>query len=354
MKFSTNRGLAKEIGRIEREVKATFAESSKGLDAHLSNQLTALGATTADAASNAGKMKTLITSLGTERAVALEKANAFFGSNPLTISMKVKQAKLSVGGSPRGYMAMALRIQTEYGLSYAEAYKVLWLDAAIESMSKRLAQERVKAQQQREAEAKRLAEEKAKVTAEADHKDALKFVTDFYKEATAQFGQQLATQAAALEQSARGNRLRSADQAIKAFEKYGDGIRTKFSAKDRAAVATALSAMDKKQMAENLARFAKGFGYAGWVMDGLDLRAEAAKGFETNNWQPFFLKAESIVAGEMAGLLVAAAFSLTVGLPAGAAGILAFALIMAVVSAQIDEKLMKSLNDFILTYVPTR
>lgn len=219
-----NNGLAKEIGRIEGEVKATFAETSKNLDTHLSNQLAALGATTADAASNAAKMETLITSLGKERAVALEKANAFFGSNPLTISMKVKQSKLRVSGLARGYMAMALRIQTEYGLSYAEAHKVLWLDAAIESMGKRLAEERVKAQQQREAEAKRLADEKAKAEAEADHMAAVKFVVDFYSEVTDKFGNQLASQARELEQAAQGKRIRSAAQAIKAFDQYREGI----------------------------------------------------------------------------------------------------------------------------------
>lgn len=347
-----NRGLAKELGRIEREVKATFAESSKGLDAHLSNQLTALGATTADAGSNAGKMETLITSLGTERAVALEKANAFFGSNPLTISMKVKQAKLSVGGSPRGYMAMALRIQTEYGLSYAEAHKVLWLDAAIESMSKRLAEERVKAQQQREAEAKRLAEEKAKAEAEADHMAAVKFVVDFYGEVTDKFGKQLASQARELEQAAQGKRIRSAAQAIKAFDQYREGIQKKFGAVDRAAIATALKAMDKKQMSENLARFAKGFGVTALVMDLQVLHTAAVEGFETNNWNSFFLATETFVAGKLAGILLAAAFSMTIGMPAGAAGILAFAVLMAVVSAAIDDNQMKKFNDFVLSLKP--
>ena len=347
-----NNGLAKEIGRIEGEVKATFAETSKNLDTHLSNQLAALGATTADAASNAAKMETLITSLGKERAVALEKANAFFGSNPLTISMKVKQSKLRVSGLARGYMAMALRIQTEYGLSYAEAHKVLWLDAAIESMGKRLAEERVKAQQQREAEAKRLADEKAKAEAEADHMAAVKFVVDFYSEVTDKFGNQLASQARELEQAAQGKRIRSAAQAIKAFDQYREGIQKKFGVADRAAIATALKAMDKKQMSENLARFAKGFGLTGMAMDGWDLGKEVVKGLETDNWNPFFLKAETLAAGALAGFLLSAVFSLTLGIPAGAAGILAFALLMAIVSAAIDEKQMKKFNDFILSYAP--
>lgn len=347
-----NRGLAKEIGRIEAEVKKTFAETSKGLDQHLSNQLTAVGATTANAASNTVKIEKLITSLGEDRAVALEKANAFFGSNPLTISMKVKASKLRVAGHPRGYMAMALRIQTEYGLSYAEAHKVLWLDAAIESMSKRLAEERVKAQQQREAEAKRLAEEKAKAEAEADHMAAVKFVVDFYGEVTDKFGKQLASQARELEQAAQGKRIRSAAQAINAFDQYREGIQKKFGAVDRAAIATALKAMDKKQMSENLARFAKGFGLTGVAMDGWDLGKEVVKGLETDNWNPFFLKAETLAAGALSGFLLSAVFSLTVGIPAGAAGILAFASLMVIVSAAIDEKQMKKFNDFILSYAP--
>ncbi|MGE1083539.1 colicin-like pore-forming protein [Pseudomonas shirazensis] len=347
-----NRGLAKEIGRIEGEVKATFAEASKGLDTYLINQLTAVDATTSNATSNSAKMEVLITGFGKERAIAVEKANAFFGSNPLTISMKVKQSKLSVRGNPDGYMSMALRIQTEYGLSYAEAHKVLWLDAAIESMNKRLAQERVKAQQQREAQAKRLAEEKAKADAEADYMAAVKFVVDFYSEVTGKFGNQLATQAQELEQAAQGKRIRSAAQAIKAFDQYREGIQKKFGTVDRAAIATALKAMDKKQMSENLARFAKGFGLTGVAMDGWDLGKEVVKGLETDNWNPFFLKAETLAAGALSGFLLSAVFSLTVGIPAGAAGILAFALLMVIVSAAIDEKQMKKFNDFILSYAP--
>lgn len=347
-----NRGLAKEIGRIEAEVKKTFAETSKGLDQQLSNQLTAVGATTANAASNTVKIEKLITNLGEDRAVALEKANAFFGSNPLTISMKVKASKLKVGGHPRGYMAMALRIQTEYGLSYAEAHKVLWLDAAIESMGKRLAEERVKAQQQREAEAKRLAEEKAKAEAEADHMAAVKFVVDFYGEVTDKFGNQLASQARELEQAAQGKRIRSAAQAIKAFNQYREGIQKKFGVADRAAIATALKAMDKKQMSENLARFAKGFGVTALVMDLQVLHTAAVEGFETNNWNSFFLATETFVAGKLAGILLAAAFSMTIGMPAGAAGILAFAVLMAVVSAAIDDNQMKKFNDFVLSLKP--
>lgn len=258
--------------------------------------------------------------------------------------MKVKASKLRVAGHPRGYMAMALRIQTEYGLSYAEAHKVLWLDAAIESMSKRLAQERVKAQQQREAEAKRLTEEKAKAEAEADHMAAVKFVVDFYGEVTDKFGKQLA--------SAQGKRIRSAAQAIKAFDQYREGIQRKFGAADRAAITTALKAMDKKQMSENLARFAKGFGVTALVMDLQVLHTAAVEGFETNNWNSFFLATETFVAGKLAGILLAAAFSMTIGMPAGAAEILAFAVLMAVVSAAIDDNQMKKFNDFVLSLKP--
>lgn len=347
-----NKGLAKEIGRIEGEVKATFAEASKGLDTYLINQLTAVDATTSNAISNAAKMEVLITGFGKERAIAVEKANAFFGSNPLTISMKIKQSKLSVRGNPDGYTSMALRIQTEYGLSYAEAHKVLWLDAAIESMNKRLAQERVKAQQQREAQAKRLAEEKAKAQAEADHMAAVKFVVDFYGEVTDKFGNQLASQARELEQAAQGKRIRSAAQAIKAFNQYREGIQKKFGVADRAAIATALKAMDKKQMSENLARFAKGFGVTALVMDLQVLHTAAVEGFETNNWNSFFLATETFVAGKLAGILLAAAFSMTIGMPAGAAGILAFAVLMAVVSAAIDDNQMKKFNDFVLSLKP--
>lgn len=73
-------------------------------------------------------------------------------------------------------------------------------------------------------------------------------------------------------------------------------------------------------------------------MDGVDLALELKKAIETDNYRSFFVKATSLLAGYEAGLLTAWAFSIILGTPLG---ILGFAIIMAAVSALIDEKLVE-------------
>lgn len=186
----------------------------------------------------------------------------------------------------------------------------------------------------------------AERAADADQvKDALKFTADFYKEVTAKYGEKASALAKELTEKAQGKRIRNAQQALKAFDQYKGILDKKFSVKDRQAIANALEALDKNRMAKDLALFSKAFGSVGNVMDFVDLATEAKKATQTGNWSPFFVKAETILAGKAATAAVAAVFGMMTG---ATLGVLGFALLMAVVSALVTDERVAKLNDFIL------
>lgn len=186
----------------------------------------------------------------------------------------------------------------------------------------------------------------AERAADADQiKDAIKFTADFYKEVTAKYGEKASAAAKELAGKAQGKRIRNAQQALKAFDQYKGILDKKFSVKDRQAIANALAALDKDMMAKDLARFSKAFGSVGTVMDYVDLATEAKKATQTGNWSPFFVKAETILAGKAATAAVAVVFSMMTG---ATLGVLGFALLMAVVSAWVTDERVGKLNDFIM------
>ncbi|QGA48461.2 colicin-like pore-forming protein [Pseudomonas brassicacearum] len=202
--------------------------------------------------------------------------------------------------------------------------------------AKRLAEEKAKA----DAEAKRLAEEKAK--ADDELKGAIKFTADFYKDVSERFGTQMSTLAQQMSEDAKGKVLRSADEALRAFDQYKDNLNKKFNVTDRTAIANALESLDRGELAKNLNIFGKAFGYVGKAIDAMDLLVEIKKGYETGDWNSTVLKVETLFAGAAATGLIAFAFGLSVTTPMG---IVAFGLIMALVSAFINDARVKMFND---------
>ncbi|WP_257228199.1 colicin-like pore-forming protein [Pseudomonas sp. NIBRBAC000502773] len=187
-----------------------------------------------------------------------------------------------------------------------------------------------------EAEAKLLEEEKAKE--EEELKGVIKFTADFYKEISAKYGTLMSTLATDLAENAKGKTLRSADEALKAFEQYKDHLDKKFSAADRAAIVNALDSLDSAELAKNLNLFTKRFGAVGKALDVYDLVNEVKKSYASGDWNNTTLKVETLFAGSAATRLIAFAFGVTVSTPVG---IVAFALIMARVSAYIDDAHVK-------------
>ncbi|XXE20137.1 hypothetical protein J3P85_04615 [Pseudomonas sp. Z1-12] len=218
----------------------------------------------------------------------------------------------------------------------AEAKRLAEEKAKAEAEAKRLAEEKAKA----EAEAKRLADEKSK--ADDELKGAIKFTADFYKDISERFGTQMSALAQQMSEDAKGKVLRSADEALRAFDQYKDSLSKKFSVADRTAIANALESLDRAELAKNLNIFGKAFGYVGKAIDAMDLLVEIKKGYETGDWNSTVLKVETLFAGAAATGLIAFAFGLAVTTPIG---IIAFGLIMALVSAFITDARVKMFND---------
>lgn len=184
--------------------------------------------------------------------------------------------------------------------------------------------------------------ERKKQEAEYDQlKTGIKATLDFYKEVTEQLGLKAEILAENLAASSKGKRIRNAEDALKAFEKYKNSLGKKYGVKDREVIAKALEARDTKLAAERLNKMSKVFFKAGKVMDYADLGNELVKAIKTDNWRPFFVKAETLIAGSMAGAATAFAFSIVLG---GPVGIIGFALIMAAVGALVDEQFVENIN----------
>ncbi len=179
-----------------------------------------------------------------------------------------------------------------------------------------------------------------------DTKAAAKITADFYKEVGEKAGARQAAIAAELAAASKGKKLRSVDEALAAYEKYRNVLNAKYSVADRQAIAYALESVNRDMAAKNLKLFGKAAGFISFGMDMYDLKVELAKSIETDNYRGFALKAASMLAAYDAGLITAWAFSIMLG---GPLGILGYSIIMASVSALIDEKLLGNVMDYLTT-----
>lgn len=174
--------------------------------------------------------------------------------------------------------------------------------------------------------------------------EAVKFTLEFYATIGERFGARASTLAKGLAQSAKGKTIRNAEQAINAFDAYKDALDKKFSAQDRQAISNALGSLDQQTMASSLSKFGKSLGFVGHMIDAVELATEATKSAEGGNWAPFYIKAETLILGQAAGVILGLAFGLTMATPIG---ILGFGLLLAATGVLIDETLVSELNSYI-------
>lgn len=172
--------------------------------------------------------------------------------------------------------------------------------------------------------------------------DAVRFTADFFKEATAKYGENSAAIARELADSAKGKKIRNVTEALQAYERYGSAIHRKFSVQDREAIARALESVNRDLVAKNLAKFTKAFGAVGYTIDAAALAVELAKGIRTGDFRSFYVKAETIGASLAASALVAFTFAVLTATPLG---ILAYGLLLAITSTLINDALIQKIND---------
>lgn len=174
--------------------------------------------------------------------------------------------------------------------------------------------------------------------------EAVKFTFEFYASIGERFGERASTLAKRLAESAKGKTIRNAEQAINAFDAYKDALDKKFSAQDRQVISNALGSLDQQTMASSLSKFGKSLGFVGHMIDAVELATEATKSAESGNWAPFYIKAETLILGQAAGVILGLAFGLTMATPIG---ILGFGLLLAATGVLIDETLVSELNSYI-------
>lgn len=190
----------------------------------------------------------------------------------------------------------------------------------------------------------KIAEEKRKRDEINMIKDAIKLTSDFYRTIYDEFGKQASELAKELASVSQGKQIKSVDDALNAFDKFRNNLNKKYSIQDRMAISKALEAINQVHMAENFKLFSKAFGFTGKVIDRYDVAVELQKAVKTDNWRPFFVKLESLAAGRAASAVTAWAFSVMLGTPVG---ILGFAIIMAAVSAFVNDKFIEQVNKLI-------
>ncbi|HFQ8718184.1 TPA: colicin Ia central receptor-binding domain-containing protein [Enterobacter hormaechei] len=190
----------------------------------------------------------------------------------------------------------------------------------------------------------KIAEEKRKRDEINMVKDAIKLTSNFYRTIYDEFGKQASELSKELASVSQGKQIKSVDDALNAFDKFRNNLNKKYSIQDRMAISKALEAINQVHMADNFKLFSKAFGFTGKVIDRYDVAVELQKAVKTDNWCPFFVKLESLAAGRAASAVTAWTFSVMLGTPVG---ILGFAIIMAAVSALVNDKFIELVNKLI-------
>ena len=132
---------------------------------------------------------------------------------------------------------------------------------------------------------------------------------------------------------------------MKAFDKFGDVLNKKFSVKDRDAIISGLDSLKWESINKNLRGFSRAFVLTGTFMDAYSVFAvELPHAIVTGQWRSFFVKLETLAVARGATALTAYAFSIMLAAPLG---ILGYALILAIVSALIDDENVENVNELL-------
>lgn len=172
--------------------------------------------------------------------------------------------------------------------------------------------------------------------------NAIKFTSDFYQNLTEHYGKKASSLAQNFAAQAKGKSIYNVDEALKAFDKYRDSLGKKFNVADRKAIAAALESRNYADMATSLNKYSRAFGYTGAFIDSVDVGKELVKAIRTDIWRPFFVKLETLAVSKSAVVMIAFVFSAMTGVTLG---IIGYALLIAVIGALINVKLLNNINE---------
>lgn len=179
--------------------------------------------------------------------------------------------------------------------------------------------------------------------AQAQLEEAMKTVSAFYAEVYKKLGEKASTNAQTLAAASKGKRIRSYNDAIAAWNKYGNNIEKKLSLADRNAIVTALNSMTQADLAKNYQKFAKAFGVTAKALDLHRLYQNIKMAVKTGNWAPVITNIESLLAGALVAELTAIIFG---GLVIGPVTAVMFVVLGMLLASYVDDNHMKSLNEW--------
>lgn len=180
----------------------------------------------------------------------------------------------------------------------------------------------------------------------ADFRSDLGTVFNVLNQIGERFGQKLEDQAKKLSSLAYGKQLRSVDEAIAAFGPYQAAVISKYGNAELQAMANAIQAMDKAQMAQQLKAWGRYFGYAGDALDAIAVTEGIVKGLRTGDWGDAINAVKSFVGGKIAGLAVAVVFS---SLAVSGVGIVGYALLYGLAAATINTDTLNIMQNFFMS-----
>ncbi|MHC8315474.1 colicin-like pore-forming protein [Pseudomonas sp. LB3P31] len=244
----------------------------------------------------------------------------------------------------------------------AEAAELARLSAAVEAqrvadeqarIAAKVEAQRVAEEQARiaaEIEAQRVADEQARIAGEAKaYKDAVSFLADINKSILAKYGENMSKVALGLQENISGKKVRSYADAMKTFEKVRINPNIKLNVRDTQAIASALQALDRATLADNVTRLGKAFGVVGKIIQLNAVLDKTILGVERGDWKPLGLELESIGLGIGAGALLAVGMALFFPIfAASAAGVVMVAILMAIMAAYLDAQKVDEINTSIL------
>ncbi|MFU2088968.1 colicin-like pore-forming protein [Avibacterium avium] len=167
------------------------------------------------------------------------------------------------------------------------------------------------------------------------------YASAFFEHITEKYGDLAAKEARKLVESVKGKKIRSVDEAIKAFDKYKGSINKKFSLEDREAVSKALHSLDMKSISDDLYKFNKAFKFTGKAFSVFSLKEALQEGYQNGNWKPFYLELEKQALDKAATYVAGITLAALAGTPLG---IIGYGVLMVVTSALISDELVEKIH----------
>ncbi|OOF68303.1 colicin-like pore-forming protein [Rodentibacter caecimuris] len=170
----------------------------------------------------------------------------------------------------------------------------------------------------------------------------VEYISSFFEHITEKYGNLASIEARKLAETVKGKKIRSVEEALKAFDKYKGSINKKINTKDREAISKALQSLDMKSISNDLYKFNKAFKYGGKALTVGSLATALSTAINSGDWKPFYLELEKLAVDKIATSVAAVTLTFLAG---SSIGIIGYAVLMVAVSALISDELIEKMHN---------